>query len=251
MRWPPEARFHFSVAPPRDVWRGANRGHGDRTADGSDRLGLPPRYGATRGGRDTAADADGAVWRRAGGVTPSSLALTASLTAVDIGAGRRSVTQTYGCSGSSSGEGYRRLGCCYAAIPRYLAHGGSRRRSACLRRLAERQPFATRCGYGRTRRRQPRTSVLWFALPRALCRANLTKPGSLELIDELNRRGGEGPAGGYGANEAQRRAAGGTLATAGGTGGGSEDWIDFDMRGMTCQRKRNQSGNMKESWQII
>jgi hypothetical protein len=50
-------------------------------------------------------------------------------------------------------------------------------------------PFATRCGYGRTRRRPPPTSFLWSALPRPLCRANGTKLGSLELTGELNRRG--------------------------------------------------------------
>jgi hypothetical protein len=50
-------------------------------------------------------------------------------------------------------------------------------------------PFATCCGYGRTRRRPPPTSFLWSALPRPLCRANGTKLGSLELIGELNRRG--------------------------------------------------------------
>ena len=42
-------------------------------------------------------------------------------------------------------------------------------------------PFATRCGYGRTRRRPPPTCCLWSALSRPLCRANGTKLGSLEL----------------------------------------------------------------------
>jgi glycosyltransferase involved in cell wall biosynthesis len=65
--------------------------------------------------------------------------------------------------------------------------------------------------------------------------------GSLELIDELNRRGGEGAAGAYGSQRDAAQGGGSALAIAGGAGGGSEYWIGFDMRGMARQRKETKA----------